>query len=765
MQRCCNLIYTFATTLRIYRFNMKRILFLLFFFGMMTSAFAQTLKAKVVDAKTGLPIPYAKVVLVELSKGSLSDINGDLELNIRFKAPFHLEIKANSYAQKILALKVLRDTNIVIHLDPEHISFDEVRVESALGEMSQSTIVNTDQHTLDDLNKIVSPNLSESLNKIPGVSSTTLGAGISKPVVRGLTGSRVLTYLNGLRIENQQWGGDHGLGVNELGISKVELIKGPASLLYGADALGGVVYLIDEKYANENTIESQLASSIESVNGLIKNSVGLKFGGGNLKINVFGSFNSAADYQLPSGSYLKNSRFQNRNFKAAIGYHKKNWVANLRYNYSAARIGIPGHTHDSVVELNDFISSNAKRAYTLPAQQIENHYLSFENKLYFKQSTLTFNLGQSWNGLKEFEEKVTIPALFMNLNTTTLNLRYAYSFSKTSQLILGTQAMVQQNRNDITASEQIIPNANQNDLGVFAILKGKIKNLDCQLGIRGDLRKLNVLDSSTLRREFTSVNYSAGIAKIEKHYALRFNVSSGFRAPHTSELLANGVHHGTFRYEIGKQDLKSEYATQIDLGIEFKSEHIEMHITPFYNHIENFIYITPNGNEIETYQVFNYEQGQAANMYGVDLNFHYHPHSLHNLHMIATGSFIQAAFANGDFLPLQPQNNAGVELSYSFESKRKFELSNLVLNYNYFMAQKRVVSYESFSSAYDILNLGANFKVKTNPNILIQLGARNILNKAYIPHLSQLKNYGIQAPGRSFYLAIKFNLKSKINEK
>ena len=744
---------------------MKRILFLLFFFGMITNTFAQNLKAKVIDAKSGLAIPFAKVVLVELSKGTLSDEDGSFEFDVRFKASFHLEVKANSYAQKIIALKVQADTNIVIELDPEHVSFDEVRIESALGELSQSTIVNTEHHNLEDLNKIISPNLSESLNKIPGVSSTSLGAGISKPVVRGLTGSRVLTYLNGLRIENQQWGGDHGLGVNELGISKVELIKGPASLLYGADALGGVIYLVDEKYADENTIESQLSSSIESVNGLIKNSVGLKFGGEKLKINVFGNFNSAADYQLPNGDFLKNSRFQNRNFKTAIGYHKKNWVANLRYNYSASRIGIPGHTHDSVVELDDFISSETKRAYTLPAQQIENHYLSFENKLYFKQSTLTLNLGQSWNGLKEFEEKVTIPALYMNLNTSTFNLRYAYSFTKNLRLTIGSQAMAQQNRNDVSASEQIIPNANQKDIGVFAVIKGKLKKLNYQFGIRGDVRSLNVLDSSDLSRQFSSINYSAGVAKIEKAYALRLNVSSGFRAPHTSELLANGVHHGTFRYEIGKQDLKSEYATQIDLGLELKSEHIEMHITPFYNRIENFIYITPNSQEIDGYQVFKYEQNEAANMYGVDVNFHYHPHGLHNLHLIAKGSFIQAAFTSGEFLPLQPQNNGGVELSYSFQSKRNFELSNVVLNYNYFMQQRRVVSYESSSSAYDLLNLGVNFKVKTNPRILIQTGIRNILNKAYIPHLSQLKNYGIQAPGRTFYLAIKLNLKSKINEK
>ena len=744
---------------------MKRILFLLFFYGMITSTFAQNLKAKVIDAKSGLAIPFAKVVLVELSKGTLSDEDGSFEFDVRFKASFHLEVKANSYAQKIIALKVQADTNIVIELDPEHVSFDEVRIESALGELSQSTIVNTEHHNLEDLNKIISPNLSEALNKIPGVSSTSLGAGISKPVVRGLTGSRVLTYLNELRIENQQWGGDHGLGVNELGISKVELIKGPASLLYGADALGGVIYLVDEKYANENTIESQLSSSIESVNGLVKNSVGLKFGGEKLKINVFGNFNSAADYQLPNGDYLKNSRFQNRNFKTAIGYHKKNWVANLRYNYSASRIGIPGHTHDSVVELDDFISSETKRAYTLPAQQIENHYLSFENKLYFKQSTLTLNLGQSWNGLKEFEEKVTIPALYMNLNTSTFNLRYAYSFTKNLRLTIGSQAMAQQNRNDVSASEQIIPNANQNDIGVFAVIKGKLKKLDYQFGIRGDVRSLNVLDSSDLSRQFSSINYSAGVAKIEKAYALRLNVSSGFRAPHTSELLANGVHHGTFRYEIGKQDLKSEYATQIDLGLELKSEHIEMHITPFYNRIENFIYITPNSQEIDGYQVFKYEQNEAANMYGVDVNFHYHPHGLHNLHVIAKGSFMQAAFTSGEFLPLQPQNNGGVELSYSFQSKRNFELSNVVLNYNYFMQQRRVVSYESSSSAYDLLNLGVNFKVKTNPKILIQTGIRNILNKAYIPHLSQLKNYGIQAPGRTFYLAIKLNLKSKINEK
>ncbi len=131
--------------------------------------------------------------------------------------------------------------------------------------MQNQTISNIESRKLSELNIIQPTTLGEAISNIPGVYQSTTGVGISKPVIRGLSGSRVVTYLNGLRIENQQWGGDHGMGVDELGIGSVEVIKGPASLLFGADALGGVVYFVDEPYENQNTISSTLQSRYNSV--------------------------------------------------------------------------------------------------------------------------------------------------------------------------------------------------------------------------------------------------------------------------------------------------------------------------------------------------------------------------------------------------------------------------------------------------------------------------------------------------------------------
>ncbi|MDX1447329.1 TonB-dependent receptor, partial [Lishizhenia sp.] len=693
-----------------------------------------------------------------------TDSVGRFTITADLTSTISLRVSASSYSQKLVKVNPQEQQNINISLQPEHLSFDEVSIQSTLGEVAQYNIVEVERREISELNEVASVDLVDALAKIPGVNQSKLGVGISKPVVRGLMGSRVLTYLNGLRIENQQWGGDHGLGIDQLGIGAVEVIKGPASLLYGADALGGVIYLIDENYAARNTVEVKTNTAFESNNLMTKNQLGLKYAGKKLRFNLYTNYNNAADYQIPGGNYIKNSRFYNRNIKFSTGFNTKKWVGNLRYNYSNARYGIPGHTHDTVVEYEDFISDKPSRNLALPAQVINNHYLLFDNAFYFKNSTFKVKLGQSLNHLQEFEEKFTIPALSMQLNTSSLNANYSFNWRKIN-MVVGTQALYQTNTNNPSAEESILPDATQQDLGLFALVKGQLKGLDYQMGVRGDVRNLATRGGNAIHRNYQSFNYSAGIAKQWQQLVLRLNLSTGFRAPHSSELLADGVHHSSLSYELGDVNLVSEKAQQIDASVGLKGKHVELNVVPFYNRIKDFIYSQPTGEFVDNFPLYQYQQAQRVDMYGSDIQVHFHPHAIHDLHIISSFSYLQASFANQDALPLQPQNKINLMASYSFFSKHKFSLSKFVLNMDQFLAQNRPGIMETATPAFLLVDMALHFKVKTKQDFAFQCGVRNLLNESYVPHLSKLKNYNIPAQGRNVYISILLNLKYNTHEK
>jgi iron complex outermembrane receptor protein len=269
--------------------------------------------------------------------------------------------------------------------------------------------------SLNDLQLSGGMHISELLTKIPGVYSSSLGNGIAKPVIRGMQGMRVVTLVNGLRLEGQQWGGDHGMGIAELALGSVEVIKGPASVLYGADALGGVVYLVDEPYARigQQTLEVQQKWN-QSTNGTTS-SILYKKSQGNKRLLVAGSYATHADFLLPNGLYAKNSRFHEWVGKASYSWFKPNQIHQFRYAFNNTVAGIPGHTHDSLATPLSFQVQNQGRRYSLPSQFFTNQLLSYEYKRFWTGHELQILLGQTHNRLVEYDEKVTKPFMEMDL--------------------------------------------------------------------------------------------------------------------------------------------------------------------------------------------------------------------------------------------------------------------------------------------------------------------------------------------------------------
>jgi iron complex outermembrane recepter protein len=735
----------------------KNLLFIFFTLFVFHCGNAQNIKGSILDLNSGEGLPFAKIYCIETQNGAIADSNGNWVLENVINNQMTLQISASEYESKMIEVDN-PNTDIIVELELAHIHLDEVIISTSDSKLQRYSTFPIDSRKIADLNKIENTNLVDALSNMPGIYNQSTGNGIAKPVIRGLSGMRVLTSLNGLRIENQQWGADHGFALFNLGIDRVEVIKGPSSLIYGADALGGVIYVADEPYANANESELKMSSKFETNSLATVNNISYKSSKNKLRFTVYGGCFNRADYGIPGNQFVSNSKNSGGSVKTAIGYNKKNWITNFRYQLLSFRIGLPGHTHDVNPDVSSFLSDNQSRSYNIPAQHITNHLAQWENKIYFKNDELVAQLGFTSNELKEYGEKVTVPGVDMTLQNYSYNLRWKHQFNKHFELVSGSQGMFQSNTNGRYAEEVLVPNADFVDLGAFSLIKGTFNIWNIQAGARYDQRSITTLESvDPFAKTFSGVNYSAGISRSSKNFTTRLNASSGFRPPHVSELLANGVHHGTMQYLIGDVNLDSERANQIDFYFGSHFDHIEIVINPFINQINNFVFKDPTGNTDSTsgLPLFNIKQTDAL-LSGGDIAIHYHPHIAHWLHLESNFSLLSAQDISNNSLPFTPQNRINNIVKVDFNSDKNLKINSLSAQYVYFFEQNKVAIYEQTSDAYQLINLGCNGSLLTKHKIDFSFGVNNLLNVKYIDHLSRLKPYEIANPGRNFYIKLNF---------
>lgn len=736
---------------------------LLCFILTMSPLFLNAQSLTVIDKESLKPIPHASVEIYEMHIQSYCDENGEFEFNYLLNNT-PIIISANGYKPKSLMYKVGDSNSYNIKLEKSHIFLNEIVVSPTTGIIQKNNLTNVILKKINQADQIMAPNLMELITSVPGVYSINTGSAISKPVIRGLSGLKVVTFWNGLRIENQQWANDHGMNFTDMGIKSVEIVKGPSSLLYGADALGGVLYFTDEDYLPPNSFNSSFETRFES-NSLSTNNIArFKISTEKIRLNVYAGYKSAAEYQIPNGDFIKNSSFNGKSLKTSLGYSKKNWIFNLRYNYNSNEIGLPGHTHSLEPSPEEFQIETQHRERLLPLQQISDHYLSIENKLIFNnKSILKFNTGLTSNSLTEFEEKVTIPGIKMLLTNMPYNLSYLTYINEDLKWISGAQGMLTKNTNDAAAESILIPNSTSNDYGAYSLFQYSKKQFETQIGLRYDHRQIDA--ENILSKNFSKLNGSFGLVYQKGLYTLRTNISSGFRPPHLSEMLSDGVHHGTNRYEIGSQDLASEFANQFDVSIDYNTEHINLNVNPFYNHFQNYIYVAPTGNIVDYdgelsdvgYPEYMYSQAPSAKTYGGEIYLHYHPHFAHRLHLEQDFSYVIGEDNNNNPLPLIPQTRINSNLKYEFaETGKKFQINTVLFQRTQFLDKDDVATFETPSNNYEIYNIEGNFSYTGEQTMLMKLGVRNLFNTTYINHLSNLKGIGLPSPGINFYISINY---------
>ena len=780
---------------------MKSLLFSLLFLAVSPIIYAQnTFSGNITNAETGEPVFSANIYFPELGKGDMSDIDGNFSIQNIPNGKFKVVISSVGFATYSNELDFPGTSSLNITLEKSAIEMEEVIVSTPFHQLQSENVMRVERENVEELKRKGAITLSDGITQIAGVESLTTGVGIGKPVIRGLSSNRVLVYTQGVRLENQQYGDEHGLGISSKGIESVEVIKGPASLLYGSDAIGGVLYLNPEGYAAENETNAEADVNYFSNTQGYQGSLMAKTSGEKLKFLARGSYAAHSDYETGDGERVTNTRFNETDFKAGIGYQDAKFKTDLRYNFNKSNIGIP---EEIGVQSTD-------KDPLLPYQEIDNHILSLENKIYFNKSSLDFKIGYQYNDRKEFEEHhheehgeeehehegeeehaeeeheeegVDHPALEMHLETLNYNLKYNLPRTGRFETILGVQGMHQTNTN--YGEEILIPDATTTDFGVFATTHVHFDKWDFQGGLRYDIRNIDSEavephedehseeehadegehahesgEIAAVDRSYKSINGAIGAKYIiTDRLSARLNLATGFRAPNLSELTSNGAHHGTNRYEVGDQTLENEQNFQVDLSLEWRNKHFEAFVNGFHNSISDYIYLQPTGELIEENPVFEYTQNNAE-LYGGEIGLHIHPHPLDWLHLESSFETVTGKRNNGEYLPLIPANSLTNTFRVEFEDvDEKIYSKYAFIRLKNVFDQNNVSAFETRTGGYGLLGAGFGGQFAINSTeMIIGVSGNNILNKDYISHLSRLKPDGISNIGRNISVSVRWLL-------
>ena len=700
---------------------MKHLFFILFLLP--AFAHAQLLRGQIQDP-AGRAVPYASVVVPALRQGTTADAAGHFILSLP-AGPQRLEVSAVGYATASQAVTLPLAQPLVIRLQTAEKVVGEVVVTG----VSRRTEIRRSPVPIAalsgrEIRLLASSNVIDAAVKgIPGLSAVTTGAAISKPVVRGLGYNRVLTLYNGLRQEGQQWGDEHGIEVDGYGVDRIEVVKGPASLLYGSDAVAGVVNMLPALPSGpDGELHGEALAEYQSVNGLIGNSVGLNYQKHGFQTSFRASHRLAHDYRNAVDGLVYNTGFRELSLTGLVGVQKAWGGLHLWLTAYDNHQEIPDGSRDSlsraftrqVLEVGNDDLKNRPLASDaeLISYRVGNlrqrirHYRAFASgEVKLGPGELRLLLGVQQNHRQEFNHPTAPdqPGLDLRLTTTSYEVRYLLPTWRGLEITAGTNGMSQLNQH-LNATDFPIPGYSLFDIGGFGVAKKTFGALELTGGLRYDTRRVSWADFYVAPDPATGFAGAAGasapgtelqfpaFARIYRglsaslggsyavgaHLVLRANVARGYRAPNIPEIGSNGLDPGAHIVYLGNRSFGPEFSLQEDLGVLWQAKNWEATAEIFHNYVDNFIYqarlFNAQGQPVElvpgsaTYQ---YQQA-AARLYGGEISLNLHPAALPWLSWrtgaaLVTGlndnPELRARVGNaGRYLPLMPPPQARTEL-------------------------------------------------------------------------------------------------------
>ncbi len=764
-----------------------------------TPVFSQNvLRGKITDNTNHALLNGAFVYIPDLKLGAVTDASGKYTLKNVPNGTYLTVASFSGHASQIKEITVRDTATADFILEQSGIELREVivtGVSSATEQQSNPIPVNV--VTQKDLLQNSSTNIIDAISISPGVSQMTLGPNISKPFIRGLGYNRVVTVNDGVRQEGQQWFDEFGIEVDEFSVNKVEILKGPASLSYGSDAMAGVINMLAAPPLPEGQIKGNILVNYQTNNGLFAESFNLS---GNHKDFIWDlrySNKIAHCYQNKYDGFVANSAYSESNAKALVGINRKWGFSHLTLSSFDLKMGIIEGRRDSVIGnfLQHFLipgpadslgiasEENFKKYNNFPVihQHVRHYKAVSDNSFALGSGRLDLLLGLQQNFRQEANDlnQGDIYNNYFFLNTFNYDARYIFPEKKHFEMSVGVNGMQQNSENRGTAF--VIPEYTIFDVGGFAIAKKTFDKLSISGGLRYDERMLKgkalyvdssgkrlqgsetgaIADFTAYTSDFSGLSGSIGVTYSfnDKLYA-KANIARGYRAPTAAESGANGIHDGTPFYEIGDHSLKAESSLQLDATLGVNSKDISAEFTGFVNNINNYIFAEKlesvfRGDSIRNDPAlaltpgpaFKYVQGNAI-LSGGEMILNIHLHTVKWLHFDNSFSFVNAIQKNQPdstkYLPYTPPAKYRTELKFVCTNGKTIKNAFVKIGMDYYFEQNKIYykyGNETITPAYTLINAGIGGDICTRNRVLFSfyLYGSNLGNVAYQSSMSRLK--------------------------
>jgi len=764
---------------------------------------ADTLLGKVSDSR-GHPLVAVFIYSEGADWGTATDESGIFRLAPLTNFPITLYGRHLGFeTQSILITRAPAKTDtIFMMLNPISLTLGEVLIEGDARPISWQTGQASERMNAEDIRRQGSITLMQGLERLPGISQIQTGIGLAKPVIRGLSFNRVAVTDGNIRQEGQQWGIDHGLEVDPFQIDEVRIVKGPAGLMYGSDAVAGVIQLIPKHITPQKRLEGQVSLIGRSVNDHLGGHTALQ---GTISRTWSWSLRATAhtysDYRLPADSFTYNRfriplpgrRLENtagRELHGALGLRHEfsRGSTQIMYKRFGQNIGFfPGAIGRP---LGYKLDPNAKPDDVLnPRQQIVHHRLGWHTELHSGGGDWEIDIGGQYNDRRELSNPHAHGRVYLDsmqtlshgmwLSTASWNVRYQPHVHGKSRWMMGSSGQLQQNR--IGGYEFLIPAYRASQAGLFVVRNSKVRGWDVLTGIRTDVsRQLSdayidryLTDSGfvdrqrapALIRRYLSTTASVGLSWRDQQGSV-FNVHLGnsFRLPGLPELGSNGVHHGSFRHEQGDSSLRPEQGWQLDVGGERSMGRFICKGSGFFNYFSRYIYLRPTGYFSflpEGGQIFRYTQGRVLHS-GGEIQFDYMMNRSNTFSVVGEYVWMQN-ISTGVALPWSPPQSLWLSWKRNInrvdaQADQTAPASTGFFNLDWILvaAQNQTDRNEDPTPGYNLLQLQAGWQHPLDEGrmLLLRLQAHNLLNRPYFNHLSRYRLIQLPEPGRNLQLIL-----------
>ncbi len=710
---------------------------------------ARSLSGRVTNP-AGAPLSQARVTVLETNRNTTTDLEGRYALAELPSGSYSVSFSAIGYAPQVRRI-TLGEENVTldVELKPSLVELPDLQVTAA--PLATTSLTSPQPVSVlggSDLQASRAPTLGETVSALPGVRSFSTGAGIGKPVIRGLSSNRVLVLADGERVESQQWGDEHGPQIEGSDADRIEVIRGPASVLYGSDAIGGVINVVapplPDRQGREPFVSGRAVASYATNNEQPDGTLALEGASGRLGYRGSLTGRTASDVQTPAGD-LFNSGLWTVNGSGSVGY-RAGWGS----------VGATYVHRDEKVELHE---DPAEDPTATPFQRIGDDRLHLTGNIPVGASHLDIDLGAARNRRREFEEEDAVDvALGLLAHTYSADVRLHHAPLGRLAGIVGVSGL--RNSFEKFGEETLIPDNAYNNLGVYAFEQVEAGRWNLSAGARYDYRRLNVEDDAVLgveaqERTYNSVTGNLGaLYRVAEPVALVLNLGRGYRAPTAFDLFANGVHEGTVRFERGDPTLKNETSLNGDIALRIQANALSAEVGAFANYIDNFIFPDPS-DQVDPesgFQIFNVTQGDAR-LTGFEAAVEYHATTW--LHLRSAADYTRGQNRTTDTpLPFIPPFRVTYSARFEGGDRGAFQHPYFSIGGETNARQTDLDPQDFAPDGYTLVNLGAGFAVPMGDRtVALDLQLRNALDEEYASFLSRYKTYALD-PGRNFVMRL-----------